>query len=150
MPILDSSAFLFPLLLGSTLVILFLVVQRRRPKGGQSKTEPPLPPYGRVVWNGEEITYHRENGTIESLQRESIRAVRILTTPDGPFLPDVFWVFQTKEGDSMKIPSEAEGMAALTEELLELPGFVSHSFIEAMASTDYAIFAVWDRPVECF
>ena len=114
-----------------------------RQKGKGRKTIPP--PYGKVHFDEEKIVLLRECGEEVSIYWEEVAKLRILTTPDGPFAPDLFWVFDTCEGTGMKIPSEADGMSELSDRLMNLSGFRSEEMIVAMSSTEYASFEIWKR-----
>lgn len=123
-------------------LIGYLIIQKRSER---AQPPPPLPPYGKVHFDDEMITYFRENNEKTSLPWQDLSKLRILTTPDGPFLPDVFWIFESQEEIALKIPSEAEGMAELSDHLTSLSGFQSAPFTKAMGSTEYASFDVWEK-----
>lgn len=69
--------------------------------------------------------------------------VGILTTDDGPWFDDVFFVIKTKTGE-LCIPSEDAQAANLLEHFGRLPGFQWEKVVEAMGSTSDASFACWD------
>jgi hypothetical protein len=68
--------------------------------------------------------------------------VVIVTTSDGPFAEDLFWVLRSGDREEV-IPS---GYATnLLETLQRLPGFDNEAVIRAMGSTSDARFIVWRR-----
>ncbi len=69
--------------------------------------------------------------------------VGILTTDDGPWFDDVFFVIRTKTGD-LCIASEDAQAKNLLEQFGRLPGFQWEKVVEAMGSTNDASFACWD------
>ncbi len=82
-------------------------------------------------------------------QREEVRwgdlsEVRIVTTAEGPFAEDVFWLLVGADGSGVAVPG-----AAMPDELLDrmqaLPGFDNEQMILAMSSTDEASFVCWQR-----
>ncbi len=98
-----------------------------------------------VKAEGTQITCIRPNGSVESFDWAKLVKVDILTTEDGPLLPDVFWVFYDSENSGAVIPQGAPGLAPLTEKTMSLPGFDSESLIEAMSSTAHGTFPVWKK-----
>jgi hypothetical protein len=77
---------------------------------------------------------------------DSLTEVGVLTTGDGPFGEDVFWIL-VGEGESSVcvIPQGASGAEALLARLQELPGFDNTAFINAMACADDNRFVCWRR-----
>lgn len=57
-----------------------------------------------------------------------------MTTSEGPFVYDVFWVPAGEHAGCM-VPSEAEGCRKLLERLQRLPAFDNDAAIEAMSRT---------------
>lgn len=95
--------------------------------------------------DNDRVTCTRPDGRSESFQWDSLIKVEIMTTSDGPFAPDVFWVFHDDSGAGAVIPSGATGEDQLMDKALELPGFDSKAFIESQSSTSEARFPVWQR-----
>lgn len=100
----------------------------------------------RVTFDEQRIERHMPNGTIESISWEEIDEVGILTTDEGPFVDDVFWLMTNSTRTKGCAPSNAaEGFSSLLERLQTLPGFNNEAVIRAMGSTDGAYFLVWRR-----
>lgn len=92
---------------------------------------------------GDVVRCTRPDGNIESFQWSKLAKVEILTTSDGPFAPDMFWVYQDSEGGGAVIPSGASGETVLTDMAFELSEFDYESFISSQTSTDDTTFPVW-------
>lgn len=96
-----------------------------------------------VEINAEGITYRQPDGTARIVRRDTLRAVLIETTDQGPFVEDVWWILIDAEGHCI-IPQE-EGGEPLLETLQELPGFDNEAVIAAMSSVENKIFVCWQR-----
>jgi hypothetical protein len=95
-----------------------------------------------VVVDERGVTCRRPGGTVEAVAWADLRAVEILTTDEGPWSEDVFWVLHGRGGGCV-VPQEAEGSNALLERLQQLPGFDNAAVIRAMGSTENARFPCW-------
>ena len=87
------------------------------------------------------VSCHRPDG--RPLGRS--RRIDILTTSDGPFAPDCFWLLIGPETTGCCIPQGATGDLELLARMYELPGFDHQVFIEAMGNHQEAIFTCWQR-----
>lgn len=76
-----------------------------------------------------------------------VSEVRIRTTSEGPFLPDVFWVLDAGEEEGRVVyPQGAVGDPELLAAMhARLAGFDDDAVIRAMGCTDDALFVVWRR-----
>jgi hypothetical protein len=93
-----------------------------------------------------EVVCERPDGKVERVGWADLQKVEVVTTRDGPFAPDVFWVLQGTDG-GCAVPQGATGDSQLLERLQALPGFDNHAFIEAMSSTSDRRFLCWQRAV---
>jgi hypothetical protein len=100
-----------------------------------------------VTISEQAITCKRPDGTTESVRLDDLQKVDILTTSDGPFAPDVFWLLHGSAG-GCSIPQGATGEPELLDYLQTLPAFDNQAVIQAMGSTQEAIFHCWSRPAE--
>jgi len=98
----------------------------------------------RVVFDEEGVMRTMANGQVEGVRWDDLVRVEIMTTDQGPFVDDVFWLLSA-EDHGCAVPSESEGMLALLERLQELPGFDDEAVIRAMGCTDNEFFEVWSR-----
>jgi hypothetical protein len=80
-------------------------------------------------------------GAVESVAWDDLTEVRLLTTGDGPWADDVFWVLEGGDGGCV-IPQSFVTEAMLGR-LQALPGFENERMIEAMGSTVEAEFVCW-------
>jgi len=93
-----------------------------------------------------DVSCHRPDGVVETDRWDELQQVQVLTTSDGPFAPDCFWLLIGPGTTGCCIPQGATGDAELLDRLQKLPGFDNPAFIEAMGSTQEAIFTCWQRP----
>jgi hypothetical protein len=98
-----------------------------------------------VSFDDERIVRTLPDGTQEWVRWDDLQEVSILTTDEGPFIDDVFWIL-SGSATGCAIPSECDGMDTLLARLQTLPGFDNEAVIAAMASVQNARFACWRRP----
>jgi hypothetical protein len=103
------------------------------------------PPVETVSFDEEAITRTMRNGRIERVRWDRLCEVGIITTDEGPYLDDVFWMLAADDGTGCAVPSSATGCDALLARLQALPGFDNRAVIDAMCSTDNASFVCWRR-----
>jgi hypothetical protein len=84
-----------------------------------------------------------EGELMEAVRWNELQQVGVMTTADGPFDEDVFFVLEGGEHGCV-VP---QGFAPedLLPRLQALPGFDNEQFIAAMSSTEQAMFACWAR-----
>ncbi|MFI5777419.1 MULTISPECIES: hypothetical protein [Nocardia] len=85
-----------------------------------------------------------DNGRIEEVLWQELSEVRIITTADGPFADDVFFVLIGAKGNGCVVPHSAADTRFLAR-LQKLPGFDNEKVIEAMGSVQDRQFLVWRR-----
>lgn len=88
--------------------------------------------------HSEEIVCHRPDGSQEQVMWHDLQKVEIITTDDGPFAPDVFWLLHGTD-NGCAIPQGATGDGELLEKLQALPGFDNGALINAMGSTSNTV-----------
>ncbi|AHH15972.1 hypothetical protein NONO_c11650 [Nocardia nova SH22a] len=84
------------------------------------------------------------NGRIEEVAWQELTEVRIITTADGPFTDDVFFVLIGVRGNGCVVPHSAADNGFLVR-LQQLPGFDNAKVIEAMGTVSDRQFLVWRR-----
>jgi hypothetical protein len=115
----------------------------------ESATSPPQKRAGAPVWrvtcDDQVIQLSQPNGTQSDVAWAQLGSVGIMTTPDGPASPDLFWILQTHDRkNSMVVPMGADGEQNLLHAMqARLPGFDNMTVIEAMSSVEAAGFVVW-------
>jgi hypothetical protein len=87
------------------------------------------------------------DGRTEEVLWDDLVEVGIVTTTDGPFTDDVYWLLVGADGkNGVAVPGSAV-KDALLDRLQALPGFDNEQMILAMGSTDEAQFLCWKRSV---
>ena len=103
----------------------------------------------RVEFDEQEIRRFLPDGKTESIRWDELHEIGIVTTDEGPWVDDVFWLFLN--ADSSKgcaASNDAVGFPALLERLQRLPGFNDEAVVQAMGSTVNDRFVVWRHRVE--
>ena len=85
------------------------------------------------------------NGTVEHVTWAELARVEILTTDEGPFCEDFFWLLFGREGGVLVSGEDAQAIGLL-DRLQKLPDFDNIAVIEASGSTDNARFLCWQAP----
>lgn len=85
------------------------------------------------------------DGRFESVIWADLLEMSILTTSDGPFAKDVFFVLEGRDGTGCAVPQNAAESSVLLERLQRLPGFDNEAVIRAMTSTGDNKFVCWRR-----
>lgn len=98
-----------------------------------------------VAVDDEGVTCSRPGGPAESIRWDELHEVVIVTTDEGPFVEDVFFVLSDAGAARCTIADEADGFPALLGRLQALPGFDNRAVIAAMGSADNARFPCWKR-----
>jgi hypothetical protein len=117
-----------------------------RPAGNASEAAAGLQPESLFIIrvSDSEVVCERPDGKVERVEWSDLQKVEVVTTDEGPFLPDVFFVLHgTTEGCAA--PQGATGEDELLERLWDLPGFDNQAFIEAMSSVTNRRFLCWQR-----
>jgi hypothetical protein len=97
-----------------------------------------------VTFDGRGVTFRRPDGKTDEVTWNELVAVEIVTTDEGPFLEDVYWVLHGADRRCV-VPQGAEGEKELFERLRTLQGFNHQAVTDAMCCTSNAHFAVWRR-----
>jgi hypothetical protein len=99
-----------------------------------------------VRFDDETVVRRMPDGREESVRWDDLAEVGIMTTDDGPFGEDVYWLLI---GQDLKhgcvVPASAEGMDELLKRLQRLPGFDNGKVIQAMSCTSNERFLIWKR-----
>jgi hypothetical protein len=86
----------------------------------------------------------RADGRTESVKWDDLQRVEILTTDDGPFAPDIFWVLHGSSNGCV-IPWGATGEQTLLERLQALPNFRNEVIVNATSLTNCNQLLCWER-----
>jgi len=87
------------------------------------------------------------DGGSRSLALRDLSGVVIETNDSGPWGADLWWLFfGVDDRLACAFPQGATGEQALIDHLMGLPGFDHGAMIQAMGSTENAVFPVWRKP----
>ena len=100
----------------------------------------------RVECDGTKIVRHVPDGSIESIEWSELNEIRIITTDEGPWAEDAYWLFiGIDESEGCVIPNGAEGFSKLFDYFEKMPGFNDDIVVKAMGSTNNSSFTVWKK-----
>lgn len=91
-----------------------------------------------------EVICRRPDGQTERVAWEDLQRVEILTTPDGPFAPDTFWILSGADSGCV-IPWGPTGDSELLERLQRLPLFDNMAVINCAKATEESMTLCWER-----
>ncbi len=102
----------------------------------------------RVGFDDRAILCSYPEGGFRTVAWSEITEVRIRTTSEGPFAPDVFWeVHAGSEAPTIVFPGGATGERELQEAMQRrLEDFDNGALIRAMGCAGDAVFVVWKAP----
>ena len=83
------------------------------------------------------------DGRVEELSWGDLGDVRVITTADGPFAEDVFFVLTAADGARGVVVPQAQATGEFVERLQRLPGFDNAALIRAMQSVVEDQFLLW-------
>jgi hypothetical protein len=89
------------------------------------------------LFRGERLTNH--------VHWADLVRVEVVTTDQGPWHDDFFYVLTDAGGARVVVPSEMPGSGDLLERLQKLPGFDNEQIIEAASTVTNATFLCWQR-----
>jgi len=85
------------------------------------------------------------DGKIEEVAWEDLVEVQIVTTDEGPFVDDVFFLLAGRDGTGVCVPQGAPGSEPLLDRLQHLPNFDNDQVIQAMMCSQNARFVCWKK-----
>jgi hypothetical protein len=104
--------------------------------------------FGRIEFDSEAVRFYLPQGEVQHIQWNGLDEVRIMTTDEGPFAEDVFFMLYCEDEKVCKIPQSAEGTEELLARLQMLPNFNNENLIEALGSTSNQQFKLWMKTAE--
>ncbi len=84
------------------------------------------------------------DGTMESVKWDELKKITIVTTDQGPYLEDVFFVLEGEKGGTI-VSQEWATKISLLEKISKLPGFANEAVISAMGCTENNSFLCWQK-----
>ena len=99
-----------------------------------------------VTSGDDRISVSDPDGEVRSIAMADLAAVMIETNDSGPWGTDFWWLLLAADRSlASAFPQGATGEKEAMERLMALPGFDHGEMIRASASTDNALFPVWER-----
>jgi hypothetical protein len=99
-----------------------------------------------VLLTEDTVIFRGPKGREETIRLDELSECSIVTTDEGPYRDDVFFLLARLNPESgIAIPQSAEGFGELLARLQTLPGFDNQAVIQAMGSTTQAKFVCWKR-----
>lgn len=98
-----------------------------------------------AAYGGIEIDQHGVRNGEHALRWSELTRIQIITTDEGPFVDDLFWIFEGPAGQHCIIPGPALD-STLFEHLNRLPGVDYEQIIRAQGSCEDARFLIWTAP----
>ncbi|HEY9681835.1 MAG TPA: hypothetical protein V6C86_09670 [Oculatellaceae cyanobacterium] len=95
-----------------------------------------------VTMTDEAITRTLSSGEAESVRFDDLEKVYIVTTDQGPFVEDLFYVLKGHHGSTI-IGQEWASKVKLMEMLFKLPNLDLEQILRAMASVENQAFVIW-------
>jgi hypothetical protein len=94
-----------------------------------------------VAVNADGVVHELSATKAERVAFSDLVEISILTTANGPFREDLFWVLRGRDGSACVVPSSLAG--GLLERLQRLPRFDNELVTRAAGSTTGARFLCW-------
>lgn len=85
------------------------------------------------------------DGRMEAVAWQDLVEVEIVTTDEGPFVDDVFFLLAGRDGTGCCVPQGAPGSEPLLDRLQGLPDFDNEKVIEAMGCAENGRFVCWRK-----
>lgn len=99
-----------------------------------------------VTLSDEEVRATDSAGVVATLNLSELTGVVIETNDTGPYGADVWWLLSGPDDRvAVAFPQGATGEQVVVDRLTSLPGFDLSRMMDAMRSTDNAVFPVWRR-----
>lgn len=100
----------------------------------------------RVECDNDKIVRYVPDGSIESVEWSMLNEIRIITTDEGPWSEDIYWLFiGINESEGCAVSNSAEGFSKLFDYFENLSGFKDDIVVKAMGCTTNASFTVWEK-----
>lgn len=97
-----------------------------------------------ILIDSEGVTRPLGKGKLEQIRWDDLEKIEIITTADGPWGEDVFWVLSEAATGCVVANGDAK-IHALMDRLQSFPGFNDQAVIDAMGSTSANSFLIWQR-----
>lgn len=109
------------------------------------RPKPPThPEHAWRVWNSNLALHCAYRAEEKTVGWDALTEIAIVTTDEGPLLPDVFWRFRSGT-EELVFPQMALGEQEIVDRAMKLPGFDFDASSRAMSSAVNAEFVVWKK-----
>ena len=98
-----------------------------------------------VTINDEFVKVEHPKRKTETVLWKNLREVAMLTTADGPLMPDLFLVLIGEDGDGCLVPQGAKGYDELYDIVSKYEGFDFENAILASSCTEEQLFPLWKK-----
>lgn len=100
----------------------------------------------KVEFDSVELRRIMRTGKVERMHWNDLDTIRIISTEEGPFNDDIFWLFTDSAGkNGCAVPNYADGFAELLQHIQTFPNFDNEKVVQAMGSTEEAVWIIWER-----
>lgn len=112
---------------------------------GLFRPKPPQhPEHAWRVWTSDDVLHCAYRSEDKTVGWDVLTEIAIVTTDEGPLLPDVFWRFRSRT-EEVVFPQMALGEQEVVDRAMKLPGFDFVASSRAMSSAVNAEFLVWKK-----
>lgn len=102
-----------------------------------------------VEFDDVRVTFLHPSDDKQNIAWEDIAEIGIVTTDEGPYVEDVFFMlFNHDKSSGCAIPQGATGFTELLDRLQRFDGFDNAELIQAMGCTQNHSFTLWKRGAE--
>lgn len=108
----------------------------------QSKKQPE--DYYEITISKEYVKVEHPNRKTEQIKWNDIEEIAIITTDEGPFLPDV-WLILTGKTKGCSLPLGAPKFDDVYNAISKFEGFNFEEFIKSMGSAENKRFELWKK-----
>lgn len=128
-----------------TLFGFFTLISKRFAYTGPVLFSSPVGPD--ITITEEEIICKFSSGQVDHIRWNNVAKVQVLTTDEGPYVCDVFYILTDTAGKGVAIPQDKPESGTIIEKITRWPGFQHEEMVLAMGSTEVKWFTVWEKEV---
>lgn len=99
---------------------------------------------GIIELDERQLTYFSPDGG-GAVSLDDLLKIAIRTTDQGPFVSDMFWEWTDSSGQTLSIPSDAEGSEQIFDALSALSGVDYEAIMKASGEVTQNYFVVWQK-----
>lgn len=126
-------------------LVLFLLVQFAIGLIWRLTIGPSGPTKAELVVEKDRVAMRYSDGTEDSLLWRDLTQVTIMTTDEGPWGHDFYFLLEDKNENGCCVPLGYALKTELHDRIVNLPGFNHELMLEASGSTEWAHFPCWSK-----